>query len=56
MVSPLKTIPIQKRLFLDDALKENLVKEYYSLSFAMSGKVNQELWDKVKAEKGVLHG
>ncbi|WNY98712.1 NADH-quinone oxidoreductase subunit C (NADH dehydrogenase I subunit C) (NDH-1 subunit C) [Sulfurospirillum sp. 'SP'] len=52
----LENHPNPKRLFLDDALKEDLVKEYYSLSFAMSGKVNQELWDKVKAEKGVLHG
>lgn len=48
--------PNPKRLFLDEALKESVLKEYYSLSSAMSGKVNQELWSKVKAEKGVTHG
>lgn len=49
--------PNPKRLFLDDSIKESVLKEYYSLSSAMSGNVSQELWSKVKAaEKGSIHG
>jgi len=48
--------PNPKRLFLDEAIKEDVLKEYYSLSSAMSGKVSQALWNRVKAEEGVLHG
>jgi len=48
--------PNPKRLFLDEAIKESVLKEYYSLSSAMSGKVSQALWNEVKAEEGVRHG
>lgn len=48
--------PNPKRLFLDEAIKASVLEEYYSLSSAMSGKVSQELWSKVKAEEGVNRG
>lgn len=48
--------PNPKRLFLDESIKESVLNEYYSLSLAMSGKVSQELWSRVKAEEGVRHG
>jgi len=48
--------PNPKRLFLDESIKESVVKEYFSLSTAMSGKVSEELWKKVKASQEVRHG
>jgi len=48
--------PNPKRLFLDESIKESVVKEYFSLSTAMSGKVSEELWNKVKASQEVRHG
>lgn len=48
--------PNPKRLFLDESIKESVLEEYYSLSSAMSGKVSQELWSKVKAEEGINRG
>lgn len=48
--------PNPKRLFLDEAIKESVLAEYYSLSSAMSGKVSQELWGRVKAEEGINRG
>jgi len=48
--------PNPKRLFLDDTIKESVVKEYFSLSCAMSGKVSEELWDRVKSAQKVNHG
>lgn len=48
--------PNPKRLFLDEAIKESVLAEYYSLSFAMSGKVSQELWSHVKAAEGINRG
>lgn len=48
--------PNPQRLFLDESIKESVLNEYFSLSTAMSNKVTQALWDKVKAQKGVIHG
>lgn len=48
--------PNPKRLFLDESIKESVLAEYYSLSSAMSGKVSQELWGRVKAEEGANRG
>ncbi|AFL68357.1 NADH-quinone oxidoreductase subunit C [Sulfurospirillum barnesii] len=48
--------PNPKRLFLDEAIKEAVLSEYYSLSSAMSGKVSQALWSRVKAEEGSNRG
>ena len=48
--------PNPQRLFLDESIKTTALKEYYSLSSAMSGKVSQELWGKVKAAEGVNRG
>jgi len=48
--------PNPKRLFLDESIKESVLEEYYSLSSAMSGKVSQALWNRVKEEEGVSHG
>jgi NADH-quinone oxidoreductase subunit C len=48
--------PNPKRLFLDEAIKEAVLSEYYSLSSAMSGKVSQALWSRVKAAEGSNRG
>ena len=40
--------PNPKRLFLDEALKENILPEYIPLSAAMNGSVSKQLWDNVK--------
>ncbi|WP_333803902.1 NADH-quinone oxidoreductase subunit C [Sulfurospirillum sp.] len=48
--------PNPQRLFLDEAIKESVLNEYYSLSSAINGKVSESLWNRVKAEKGVIHG
>lgn len=47
--------PNPQRLFLDESIKDDVLKEYYSLSSAMNGAVSKDLWEKVKAEKGTTH-
>lgn len=48
--------PNPQRLFLDDAIKESVLKEYYSLSSMMNGKVSQSLWARIKEQKEAAHG
>lgn len=48
--------PNPQRLFLDEAIKQSVLNEYYSLSSAINGKVSESLWNRVKAEEGVIHG
>ena len=48
--------PNPQRLFLDESIKDDVLKEYYSLSSAMNGALSKDLWEKVKAEKGAVHG
>lgn len=46
--------PNPSKLFLDESLKENVLNQYISLSSAMSGRVSQILWEKVK-EQGAIN-
>lgn len=52
----LENHPNPSRLFIDDAIKEEVLKEYYTLSSMMSGKINETLWSRVKAQKEVVRG
>lgn len=52
----LENHPNPKRLFIDDAIKEEVLKEYYTLSSMMSGKINETLWSRIKAQKEVIYG
>lgn len=48
--------PNPKRLFLDEKIKKNIMNDYISLSSAMSGKVTQVLWEKVKQNEEKSNG
>lgn len=48
--------PNPKRLFLDETIKENVLKEYYTLSSMMNGRVSESLWNAVKTHKETAHG
>ena len=48
--------PNPERLFLDEKIKKNVMNDYISLSSAMSGKITQVLWEKVKQNEERLNG
>lgn len=48
--------PNPKRLFLDEKIKKNIMNDYISLSSAMSGKLTEVLWEKVRQNEEQKNG